>query len=84
MFLYEGDASMGMNIRIIKLERENDTWNPFSKREKYSYFLTEGYTKGQKDVKHIHLKYCPFCGTELSKFYKDDKYVNESDLSFLR
>ena len=69
----------GLNIRIIKYNKAEllDTSNL------YRFFITAGYTSTDKAVPTMNIAYCPFCGQNLFEFYKKDKYVNESDSSFL-
>lgn len=62
------------NIRIVKFE-------PIPKagidKSHYSFFITMGYEKFSLKLPTIIISFCPFCGTNLKKFYKSDGYVNE-------
>lgn len=69
-----------LNIRIIKLNEES----PFySRRNKYRFFISEGYKENETGVAVSNISYCPYCRTNLQKFYRNDEYVNEFNHSFL-
>jgi len=79
---HSADATMGLNIRIIKV----DASMVFDTKElKYPYriFLTEGYEKGQSGVKNSPIKFCPYCGEKLANIYNTDEFINEEDTTFL-
>ena len=57
-------------IKIYKIEK--DEWNKGKKLLRYS--IVCGFEKDKPP--HIIIKYCPFCGKNLFKFYKSDKWVN--------
>ena len=64
----------GPNIRIIKLTDPRYG----SLTRKLIFAMTEGYSgKYSVHVLIVIIKYCPFCGKKLSRFYKDDAYANE-------
>lgn len=83
-FLHSGDSSLGLNIRVIKLsdsyikESEKRGFSLIKKKNQYNFIFTEGYS-GKLDNKgqSTFIEFCPFCGTNLKKFYRDDKYINE-------
>ncbi|MGE7775631.1 hypothetical protein ACQKLP_12955 [Chitinophaga sp. NPDC101104] len=68
-----------LNIRVLKFEPKDliDT------EKRYRFFITPGYTLADRSVPVYNIAYCPFCGKDLFKFYKDDAFVNEDDSSFL-
>lgn len=71
---HEVSREEGINLRIVKPypEYRMDNTNV------YRFYLTAGYKEGQKKVgKHISIRYCPFCGTDLYGFYRSDFYINE-------
>ena len=75
-FFYSGDKTMGLNIRIIKLNEE------FIKRGKLkidkNFLITEGYSGNILDCqKTMVINYCPFCGQYLRDIYISDEYVQE-------
>lgn len=64
----------GINLRVVK----NDPELRMDLHNEYRFYLTPGYKDGQqKLVKHLNIRYCPFCGTDLYEFYRSDIYVNE-------
>ena len=75
-FFYSGEKSHGLNIRIIKLNKEfieRATLN-FNK----TYFITEGYLGAIEECKKkMAINYCPFCGSELKTKYVNDEFVQE-------
>lgn len=71
---HEVSREEGFNLRVVKSDPDMrlDVFNI------YRFYLTPGYKTGQKKrVKHIIIRYCPFCGTDLYDFYRSDAYVNE-------
>lgn len=76
------------NIRIIRLtnpahfmRHEIINFNTPENilKSKLRFFITEGYQE-EFDISKtskMFIKYCPFCGRDLYKFYKDDGYANE-------
>jgi hypothetical protein len=69
------------NVRIVKIDiakvPEIDPSYP------YRYYLTIGYSKGEKNVPRRSIEYCPYCGERLSERYRSDEFVNEIDHTFL-
>ncbi len=61
------------NIRIVKFTDSRYE----SGIGKFSFVITEGYEEKFSFRMVVVIKYCPFCGKKLSKFYKDDAYANE-------
>lgn len=58
------------NIKIIKLEPDH-----FNKgKYLYRYYLVSGFVKDKPPF--IVMKFCPFCGVNLFKFYNSDNYIN--------
>lgn len=76
------DRTMGLNIRVIKL-LEKDVYSRKDLKSPYRFFITEGFEKGQKNVKRSLISYCPFCGKKLSKYFKSDYIVNEEYGNFM-
>ena len=78
--IYDGEKlikELYPNIRIVKTQPHK-----FSQGENLLRFLFVcGFTKDNPPV--INMKYCPFCGTHLFDFYKEDNYVNEDSKIFL-
>jgi len=72
----ETDRGMGLNIRIVKLT-EREVFDKKELKKPYRVFLTEGYEIGQSNVKMALIKFCPFCGKEIERFYSLESYVNE-------
>ncbi len=70
------------NIRIVRFTSE---WLPKTmpvkdkyKNSSYRFYITWGYDKDFSfDLITLFIEYCPFCGTDLYKFYKSDEYANE-------
>jgi len=62
------------NIRIVKLE-------PLPKygdeKSHYAFYITLGYQRFSLRLPKMMINYCPFCGTNLKKYYKSDEYVSE-------
>ena len=69
---------VGLNIRIIKYPETL----LMDKANLYRYYISQAYTKEQQNVANLNIKFCPFCGTNLFKFYKNDEFVNESPGNF--
>lgn len=70
------------NVRIIKLDsKEVKGINP---DYPYRFYLTTGYNPGDYQVPSRMLNFCPYCGTNLYRFYRSDKYINENDHTFLK
>lgn len=70
------------NIRIVKFTSEflisQSTNKVFkSKRNDLRYFVTLGYDEFKLDLPLMNINYCPYCGTNLYKFYNKDEYANE-------
>lgn len=62
------------NIRIVKLEslpKYGDN------KSHYAFYITTGYQEFSLRLPKLMINYCPFCRTELKKFYKSDNYVCE-------
>lgn len=75
-FLNSGVKNMGLNIRIVKLSKE------FIERGNLdfdkSFLITEGYSNTIDECSQkIAINFCPFCGSNLKKFYKSDDYIQE-------
>jgi hypothetical protein len=75
-FFYSGEKTLGLNIRIVKLSKD------FVLRANLNidktYFITEGYPDSIDECKKIMvINYCPFCGSDLKRTYKNDEYVQE-------
>lgn len=75
-FLYSGEKTMGLNIRIVGFSAS------FKERAQLSidrsFIITEGYHEKIEDcAKKIVINFCPFCGTDLRSFYKDVNYIQE-------
>jgi len=63
---------MGLNVRVIKLEKG------FFERDAFKCVLTEGYQSPlTEDIKALIIDYCPFCSKRVAKFYYKDEFVNE-------
>ena len=62
------------NIRMVKFE-------PIPKagveKSHCSFFITMGYDKFSIRLPTMMINFCPFCGTNLKKFYTSEDYVNE-------
>jgi hypothetical protein len=66
---YTTSNGMGLNIRVAKL---HDSLNS------RGFFITEGYQQNDTDVKSARIKFCPFCGTDLNKFYKQNQALENA------
>lgn len=73
------NKEQGLNIRIIKFKPDDLV----DKSNLYRFFITPGYTEADRAVPTLNIAFCPFCGRNLFKYYKEEKYVNEYDDSFL-
>lgn len=76
-FHYSGKKQFGLNIRIIGLSED------FVQRGNLdfdmTYFITEGYENDIDNCKkRIVINFCPFCGTNLRKYYIDKDYIQET------
>lgn len=60
------------SIKIVKAPYDNE--NP------YRYLFVLGLLRDRPPI--INMAYCPFCGTYLFSFYKEDVYVNGSSDQF--
>jgi hypothetical protein len=62
------------NIRMVK-------FRPIPKagidKSSYSFFIAMGYEQFSLHLPMMVISFCPFCLTDLKKFYKSDDYVNE-------
>ena len=70
------------NLRIVRLASEwfSKTMPVKAKYRKspYRFYITWGYTNYFSfDLITLSIDYCPFCGTDLYKFYRNDEYANE-------
>lgn len=75
------DRQARPNIRVVKIDTNQvPEINP---KYPYRFYFTVGYEQNEKGVPGRFLKYCPYCGKDLFKFYQDDKYVNEPNQFFL-
>jgi hypothetical protein len=67
------------NIRITKLEKTR--FNEGTSLIRFVIICSS--LKEIGDVSYVLISYCPFCGCELYKFYKDEQYFNlDSKLLF--
>ena len=62
------------NIRIVKLEPLHIHGDDTSH---YVFYITMGYEKFGLRLPMMMISFCPYCGTNLNKFYRTDDYVNE-------
>lgn len=76
-FFYSGETQTGLNIRVVKPKFDKTLYSKLFKSDDLSFFITEGYVKNDSPNKLMVIQYCPFCGGNLKRFYKDDKYINE-------
>ena len=70
------------NIRIVKLTSPHYFKQYVEKKFRKNplrFFLTQGFLEEFRvDLTgNISIMYCPYCGKDLYKFYKDDAYANE-------
>ena len=70
---YERDRTSGPNVRIVKYSPQDLIDTKFL----YRFYIAYDYTGKENLVPNMNIAYCPFCGTHLFKFYRDDQYVNE-------
>lgn len=68
----------GLNIRIIKYSKSE----LLDKENLYRFYITIGYNENQENVPNLNIAFCPFCGINLFKYYKNDECVNEVSGSF--
>lgn len=61
------------NIRMIKFEANSMLGN----KTYYGFYITMGYETFSLRLPKMMIEFCPFCGSNLKKFYKTDEYVNE-------
>ena len=61
------------NIRIVKFEKEPLLDNKIH----YGFYITMGYEKFSLHLPKLTIHFCPYCGTNLKKFYKSDDFANE-------
>jgi hypothetical protein len=61
------------NIRIVKFVSNSH----FSGEKLYGFYITLGYVKFDIKLPKLAITYCPYCGTELRRFYFSDEFVNE-------
>lgn len=69
------------NIRIVKIDI--NTVPEINAKYPYRFYLTIGYDEHEKNVPSRSIKYCPYCGKDLYKYYRMDQYTNEHNQSFL-
>jgi hypothetical protein len=73
----EVPREMGLNIRIVKIT-EDLALAPEDLKNPYRIFMTSGYELDTvKDNKWVIIRFCPFCGQNLSKRYTSDAFLNE-------
>jgi len=58
------------NIAIVKLPPDQHN----NGARLYRYLFVCGFMKDKPPV--VNMKHCPFCGTHLFAYYRDDAYVN--------
>lgn len=73
--------NVGLNIRVSKFHPRD--FNFLIKKEMYRFYITSGYKDNTKAEPNLVIAHCPYCGTNLFKYYKDDYYINESKEYFL-
>ena len=69
------------NIRIVKIS-SNSLPSKLPVKNKYKtsdlrFYITWGYKDFSMDLITLFIEHCPFCGADLFKFYRSDKYANE-------
>ena len=70
------------NIRIVKVDTmEVGGIDP---NFPYRFYFTIGYEENEKNVPSRFINFCPYCGSDLYKFYGSDVYINEHNHNFLR
>ena len=82
VYLYHYDSKYGRrpNIRIVKYTSEfllKSSLATGKFKSPYRFYITFSFDRFKIDAPHIPIEYCPFCGKDLFKFYKDDRYANE-------
>jgi hypothetical protein len=70
---YDRPKTRGPNIRIVKYSADQLLDTTY----RYRFYIAYDYTDEARLVPNMNIAYCPFCGTHLFEFYRDDKYVNE-------
>ena len=76
------DSRARPNIRIVKVDlKEVPQIDP---KYPYRFYFTIGYSPEERNVPVRFIKYCPYCGKNLFKFYRDDEYINETNHNFLK
>jgi len=61
------------NIKIVKFK-------PLVKGEEnqnFGFYCLSGYETFSIFLPKLNLRFCPFCGTELNRYYRDIGFVNE-------
>jgi|LakMenE01Jun11ns_1017448.scaffolds.fasta_scaffold9803851_1 hypothetical protein len=84
------DKRSSPNIRIVRFLSHNDkNLEQFRLSEKitfsfrvkelgpYRFYITIGYTKFSLSEPSFFIDFCPFCGTSLHNFYREDGLANE-------
>ena len=71
---YHAPESTSPNIRIVKFAPSPKAGIDNSH---YAFYITMGYQTFGIKLPTMMINYCPFCSTNLKKFYKSDEYVNE-------
>ncbi len=67
-------STTGPNIRIVSFLPHAD-WD---KNKLYlGFFITMGYEKFSLYLAMRKISFCPYCGVNLKKFYKNEDYSNE-------
>ena len=56
----DAPSHMGLNIRVVQKPTKS-----------LSFFITEGYLINSKKIKQFRIEFCPFCGKNLNKFYRN-------------
>ncbi len=82
--------NFGINIRIVRFSSDflinqgglyvlkgDKEYRINTKRNDIRFFMTMGYQKFSLDLAMANISFCPFCGTNLHKFYDKDEYANE-------
>lgn len=68
----------GPNIRIVKILELEKNGESVNEKEVLKFFIITGYSNltfnGTIGIQQIN--FCPHCGTDLHKFYVEEKYVN--------
>lgn len=87
---YYVNNSFGINIRIIKFSSDflikqggayisklGEEYRINTKRNDIRFYMTMGYEKFSFDLAMVNINFCPYCGTNLHKYYDKDEYANE-------